>query len=178
MSDSRLNKTNPPASPKPLFFVCDFARRTYLEYLIPLFPVDASLKVLELANPYLFQYPDQTSGVFAHGYATDMEWLENGATWPAWNAKRQEAWADSVHGCPPRRSSTHQRGTKMLRLTRRMHLATTLPRRPARQRLSTLRSKRALHRIIKTGAPARVHTGEIRIVRFAEIAEAVEGGAA
>ena len=96
MSDRRLNKANPLASPKPLFNVCDFLRRTYLEYVIPLFPADAPTKVLEMANPYVFAYPDKTSGVFASGYGRDMAWLENEAKWPKWTAAQRKLWLDIV----------------------------------------------------------------------------------
>src|ERR1700744_39788 len=84
MSDRRLNKLNPLASPKPLFNVSDFVRRTYLEYLIPIFPADAPYKVLEIANPFMFDYPDDSTGVFADGFTTDMTYLENEAKWPEW----------------------------------------------------------------------------------------------
>ena len=96
MHDRRLNKANPLASPKPLFNVIDFIRRTYLEYVVPLFPRDAPYKVLEMANPYVFQYPNQTSGVFAPGFTTDMSYLETESNWPEWTPERQELYEDTI----------------------------------------------------------------------------------
>ncbi|KAJ9606970.1 hypothetical protein H2200_008981 [Cladophialophora chaetospira] len=96
MHDRRLNKANPLASPKPLFNVIDFIRRTYLEYVVPLFPGDAPYKVLEMANPYVFQYPDHSTGVFAEGFTTDMSYLENEANWPEWTPELAELYSDTI----------------------------------------------------------------------------------
>jgi hypothetical protein len=96
MSDPRLDRLNPLASPKQLFMVCDFVRRSYLEYIVPLFPADSSQKVLEMANPFVFPYVDQKSGVFAEDYTTDIEYLESKMTWPAWNSKQAERLSDVV----------------------------------------------------------------------------------
>jgi hypothetical protein len=62
MMDPQLDRDNVLASPKPLYNACDFARRTYLEYIVPLFPKDAPHKVVELANPFVFEYPDRGGG--------------------------------------------------------------------------------------------------------------------
>ncbi|KAK5467264.1 hypothetical protein LTS15_000236 [Exophiala xenobiotica] len=50
MMDPKLDRDNVLASPKPLFNACDFARRTFLEYIVPLFPKDAPHKVVELSR--------------------------------------------------------------------------------------------------------------------------------
>jgi hypothetical protein len=96
MSDPRLNRLNPLASPVQLFYVCDFLRRTYLEYIIPLFPGDAPRQVLELANPFLFDYPDRSTGPFATGFVTDPSYLQDESRWPRWTPKRAERWSDSI----------------------------------------------------------------------------------
>ena len=49
-----------------------------------------------MANPYLFDYPDHTSGIFAPGFTTDMAHLENEATWPKWTPKLMELYGDAV----------------------------------------------------------------------------------
>ncbi|KAK5273401.1 hypothetical protein LTR40_013775, partial [Exophiala xenobiotica] len=94
--DPQLDRDNVLASPKPIFNACDFARRTYLEYIVPLFPKDAPHKVVELANPFVFEYPDRGAGTvfFYRGANTDgsgtsssMAWLESDeADWPEWTA--------------------------------------------------------------------------------------------
>ncbi|KAJ9499749.1 hypothetical protein LTR99_000380 [Exophiala xenobiotica] len=96
MMDPQLDRDNVLASPKPIFNACDFARRTYLEYIVPLFPKDAPHKVVELANPFVFEYPDRGAGTvfFDRGANTDgsgtsssMAWLESDeADWPEWTA--------------------------------------------------------------------------------------------
>ncbi len=99
MCDPKLDRNNPLASPKPLFNACDFARRTYLEYIVPLFPKEAPHKVLEMANPFVFDYPNRGAGtVFDRqgGFKTDMAWLENEANWPEWNADLEEKFSDAV----------------------------------------------------------------------------------
>lgn len=96
MSDRRLDRANVLASPQPLFRVCDFLRRTYLEYIIPLLPKDAPLKVLEVANPFLFNYPDRTTGVFVQGYKTDPTYLAADSNWPTWTANQAERFSDSI----------------------------------------------------------------------------------
>jgi len=96
--DPRINLEDPVSSPRPLFSVIDFVRRTYLEYILPLFPETAIYNVLELANPYVFAYPEicHTHGVFSPGFENDLARFERDDNWPEWTAELAELRFDAV----------------------------------------------------------------------------------
>ena len=75
----------------------DFVRRTYIEYVLPLFPATSYLNVLEMANPYVFAYPDKnySTGPFSSGFTTDLARLENDPKWPKWDSRLEELWTDA-----------------------------------------------------------------------------------
>lgn len=56
MVSPEFNAPDPATSAKPLLFVADFVRRTYLDYILKLLPTDAPYKAREIANSFLFEY--------------------------------------------------------------------------------------------------------------------------
>ena len=79
--------TDPTSTPPTLFNVTDFVRRTYVEYILPCLPPNATKTCKALANPWAYQ---------------DLDWKDNDETsvpgeYPTirGNAELEEKWRDA-----------------------------------------------------------------------------------
>jgi hypothetical protein len=81
--------TDPTTTPPTLYNVTDFVQRTYITYLLPLLPPNATKKCKALANPWAYEDLDWTK-------ETDGEAMAPGK-YPRiqGNAKLEEQWRDA-----------------------------------------------------------------------------------
>lgn len=99
MAHPKLDRANPAASPKPLFFVADFVRRTYLEYALPLLPKEAPYKSVRIANRFVIGYGPKFPGKPecpeppADGNPDDT-WLHDMSNWPSKQVRESKEYGD------------------------------------------------------------------------------------
>ncbi|KAL8243611.1 hypothetical protein R6Q59_009869 [Mikania micrantha] len=98
ISHPQFNKTDPEASPRPLFFAADFVKTTYLNYLLPLLPKDVQYKSPTIANRGIFPYAhvDPSLPPFPEklGEGQKDTWLEDMGNWPAEEVRKSAKYRE------------------------------------------------------------------------------------